>query len=100
MTTQPSDPAMNVTGAARYALVTGLISIVLVGIYLFTAVGSTVLYGSMLAGLAGVVLGVVALRKQQHKGVAITGLITGLVGFLLGLGIVLFALAFVGVFSA
>ena len=100
MTTQHSDSAFNVTGAARYALITGLISIVLVGIYLFTAVGSTVLYGSMLAGLAGLVLGFVALRKKQHKGVAITGLITGLVGLLFGLAIVIFALAFVGAFSA
>lgn len=100
MTTQPSDSVANVTGPARNALVAGLISIVLVGVFLFTSVGSTVLYGSMLAGIVGVVLGIVALVKKQHKGVAITGLITGLVGFLFGLSLVLFAFALIGAFSA
>lgn len=99
MTTPQADPATFETGAARSALVTGLIGIVLIAIYMLTPVGPFVLYSGMLFGLVGLILGIVALSKRQPKGMAVTGLITGAVAFLFGLAVVLFALLFVGAVS-
>ena len=100
MPTPKSDPTTYETGVARSALVTGLIGIVLMAIYMVTPVGPFVLYRGMLFGLVGLILGIVALTKRQPKGMAVTGLITGAVAFFFGFAVVLFALLFIGAFSA
>ena len=55
MTTPQTDPAAFATGAARSALVTGLIGIVLLAIYMLTPAGAFVLYsGDQLEGVVSV----------------------------------------------
>jgi len=73
---------------------------VLLAIYMLTPAGAFVLYSGTVFGLIGVVLGIVALKKRQHTGVAVAGLIAGALAFLFGLAVVLFALVFIGAFSA
>lgn len=94
MTTEQPTPLP--TGPARTALVAGILSIALLVTYFVTSAGAFTLYASMAAGLAGVILGIFALRRHQFVGASITGLVTGALGFLTGASIIVFALAFVG----
>lgn len=84
------------TGAPRSALIAGLISVALFVTFLFTSTGGTMLYLAVAAGIAGVVFGIIAIRKRDFVGVAITGLVLGAAVCVAGLGLIVFALAFVG----
>lgn len=68
-------------GLAIAALIVGISSLVLCWIP----------FVGMLGGLAAIVLGIIALVKAQSKGMSITGLITGIVGFLAGIVLTLTA---------
>jgi uncharacterized membrane protein HdeD (DUF308 family) len=84
------------TGPARRALVSGIVSLVLVILYLVTPLGPIILYVSIISGIIAIVAGIIALRKREHAGVSITGIITGVLGALTGVSILIFALVFVG----
>jgi hypothetical protein len=100
MTTEQPTPAVYETGAARYALSSGIASVVLAILYMTPWVGAFVLYGSIFFGIVGVVFGILALKRRQPKGMAVTGLVLGALSILFGVAVLLFALAFVGVFMA
>lgn len=87
------------TGTARYALSSGIASVVLAIIYFTPWVGVYVLYGSIFFGVVAVIFGILALVRKQPKGMAITGLALGAFSALFGIALIIFALAFVGVFS-
>lgn len=82
------------------ALVSGIASLLILVIYLLSPTGAVLLYIGLALGVFGVILGSVSLKRKQSKGFALTGLITGAVGVLLALGIIIFALIFVGAFMA
>ena len=72
---QPS-PAKKPMGLALAALIVGI------GAFLF---GLIPVFGA-LVGIAAVVLGIVALRKQQSKGMAVTGIVLGGIAVLASIG--------------
>lgn len=82
------------------ALVSGIASLLILVIYLLSPTGAVLLYIGLALGVFGVIRGSVSLKRKQSKGFALTGLITGAVGVLLALGIIIFALIFVGAFMA
>lgn len=88
------------TRAATTAISSGIASIILALLFLTPWVGSFVLYGGAVLGITGVVSGVLAVKRGQPKGIAVTGIATGCVGFLACAGILIFTLVFVGAFSA
>ena len=74
-------------GLAITAMILGIVAVV--GALIFgwlPFVGGII---TILVGAAAVVLGIIALRKKQSKGMSLTGLITGGVGVLIGIGIVI-----------
>lgn len=89
-------PAPLPIGAARTALILGILSIVLLVIFFFTSAGTFTLYASMAAGLAGAVFGIVALKRREFVGVSVTGLVLGALGLVTGISILVFAMLFVG----
>lgn len=78
------------------AFVFGMVSLVLVLIFFLSSAGATPLVSGVVAGVAAVVIGIVALAKRQPKGFALAGLIVGGVVVLFGVALILFALLFVG----
>jgi len=82
------------------SLVVSVIGLVLCAIFSFTSAGIVVLYTGVIAGLAGIVLGIVALVKRQPQGLAITGLVLGSLVVLYMVGWVVFALLFIGAMFA
>ena len=95
-----SQPA-TIPSAARWPAVAALLAgvgslVLLVFFFVVAAAGPAVLGAAVLCGGAGVVLGIVALRRRLPKGLAITGLVLGAAGLLLASGIFVFALIFIG----
>lgn len=78
------------------SLVSSLIGILLMVLFFLTAAGSGVLYTGLVAGIVGIVLGAVALVKRQAKGLAVSGIVLGSVTVIATIGIVIFALVFIG----
>ena len=103
MTNQPSDlpapPAFARHWSSRFSLIAGLISLATLIAFFFTSTGPVFLWLGVVAGLVGVVFGIVALRHRKPDPSAMTGIITGSVSALLGLGLFVFALVFVGALS-
>lgn len=87
-------------GLSEIALATGLASIACAILHLLTDLGWLVAAPCMILGILGIVFGVIALRKHQHKGMAVTGLVTGAIGFLFMGGLFVFALVFLGTLTA
>ena len=77
-------------------LLAGAVAVVLTLVFFFTMVGGGTLVAALVAGVVGIILGVVALRKEQAKGIAVTGLVLSISIVLLAAGLMLFALIFVG----
>src|SRR5690606_38365607 len=94
----PIAPASSANGLALSSLITGLLGLLAVLVFFFSDLGAEMLIGGSVLGLIGFVLGIVALKKRQPKGMAVTGLIAGLLAVLLSLAIFVFALIFLGVF--
>lgn len=86
-------------GLSEIALAGGLGSIACVILHLVTDMGWLVAAPALILGLLGVGFGIAALRKNQHKGMAVTGLVAGAIGFLFIAGLFVFALAFLGVLT-
>lgn len=81
------------------SLVCGAVGILLLLVFFLTLAGSGVLYTGLVAGVVGIVLGAVALAKRQARGLAVTGIVLSSVTVLAAIGIVIFALVFVGAIS-
>ena len=88
--TQPS------RGLATSALVAGLLAVACLLFLFFTLGGFAPLILSGVLGAAGVVLGILALTRKQSRAFAVTGIVTGAFSVVFGLGILIFALVFVG----
>ena len=84
------------TKAATSSLSAGVVSVILMILFFTPWFGEFMIYGSIFAGVLGVVFGIVALRKRQPKGLALTGLILGALMAIFGIALVIFALMFVG----
>jgi len=88
--TQPS------RGFATSALIAGLVALACFLFLFFTLGGFAPLILSGVLGAAGVVLGILALNRKQSRAFAVTGIVTGALSLVFGLGILIFALVFVG----
>lgn len=82
---QPPQPK----GLAVSAMIVGIVSLVLC---------ATIFMG-IAGGIVAVVLGIVALKKAQSKGMAVTGIITGGIAMLAAIGMLVASLAFLGAAS-
>lgn len=99
--TAPTAPAQRSQGIAIAALITGLIGLVVLIIFLFMpSIDGTLLWLAIVPGVAGLVLGIIALVKRQHKAMAIIGLIAGAFTVLFAIALFAFAMVFVGAFMA
>jgi len=85
----PPAPAKKAAGLALAALIVGIIAFILGWIPVFGA----------LVGIVAVILGILALRKHQSKGKALTGVILGGIGALTSLGMLIASIALVGATS-
>lgn len=92
-----STPAKKRQGLSELALATGLGSIACAALHLVTEIGMPLAIIGIVLGLAGLVFGIIALKKHQHRGMAVTGLITGVLGALFFIGLLFFAMLFLGV---
>lgn len=93
-------PAAETKGAALTALIAGVVGLLLVVVYFTSPAGGTLLLVGAIVGLIGFIFSIVALRRRESKGMAITGLITGLVALLAAAAIYIFALIFIGALLA
>lgn len=95
-----TEPSFVTTPQARglsiTALTLGLLSIVCAIFFASTSAGPLLLIAGGTAGLAALVVGVIALKKRQPKAPAVIGLILGALVLLLSLAIFAFALLFIG----
>ncbi len=81
------------------SLAFGAAGLLLFIVFLLTAAGRGIMIAAVAAGIAGSALGAVALARRQAKGFAVTGIVLGALTVLLAIGLVLFALVFVGAIS-
>lgn len=84
------------SSTAKFAFAYGVASTILLILFFTPWFGALVLYGSMVTGTLGIVYGVLALRRKQPRGKALTGIILGAISVLLGAAILVFALMFTG----
>lgn len=99
MTTEPDTHASAEaydTRAATSALTSGIASIVLLVLFFTPWFGAYLCYASIALGVLSIVAGTIALKRHQPKGLAVTGLVLGAISAVAGIGLVLFALVFVG----
>jgi len=83
-------------GLALAAITTGLASLVLALVFLFSPAGSVVYWLALVVGVIAVLLGIVALVRRETKALAFIGLVAGAITTLWALGTLIFALVFVG----
>ncbi|MBK0421013.1 DUF4190 domain-containing protein [Leucobacter sp. CSA2] len=81
----PPAPNQN-RGLALSSMIVGIASLVLCGVLLLGFAG----------GVTAVILGIVAIKKSQSRGMSLTGIITGGLAILASIGIFLASLAFLG----
>lgn len=96
---RPAPAAFARHWSSRSSLIAGLISLATLIAFFFTSTGPVFLWLGVVAGIVGIVLGIIALRHQKPDPSAVTGIITGSITALLGLGLFVFALLFVGALS-
>ncbi len=87
-------------GLALSSLIAGLVSVLMLVLFIFTNAGMTFPILAAVAGIVAIVTGAIALSRKQPRGQAITGVVIGSICTLLGLGMIIFALIFVGAFEA
>lgn len=92
----PDPNAALPSGLPRTTIVLGVLGVVLAALYLFTGLGAVTLYAAITAGLSSVVVGIIALRQREFVGFAVAGIALGAVAAIVGVGILVFALLFVG----
>ncbi len=78
----------------------GIVSIILILVFLTSMAGPGTLIVGGIIGLLGIIFGAVALAKRHAKGLAVTGIILSAVSVLASLAVVIFAFIFVGAFIA
>lgn len=77
-------------GLALAALITGILAVL----------GAVIGWGGVLLGPVAIGLGIAGLMKSQSRGMSVTGIVTGTVGLVLGLAVVVvvgFVFAILGV---
>ncbi len=95
MTNQPRGSSVS-RWHATFSLVAGLVSFVALVLFFALPGGPAPLAAAAFLGGVAIVFGIIALRRHQSKGSAITGIVTGAFSFLLSAGIYVFALLFIG----
>lgn len=94
--TQAGTPTQASRGLAIGSLVAGILGLVLFAA-LFVAIGGmTPLAIGIVLGIVAVILGILAIKGNQSRAFAITGIVVGALTVVLGLALLLFALLFVG----
>lgn len=99
MTDSTAMSAAPARGLSFSALALGAISLLCAIIFAATSAGPLPLFIGATAGLAALIVGIIALKNGQPKGPALIGLIVGSLVLLLSLILFLFALLFVGVLA-
>lgn len=94
--TQAGTPVSTTRGLAWGALISGILGLVSFVLSFASGVGIPLLIASTVLGIIALVLGILALKRRQPRALAITGIVTGVLSIVLALGILLFALVFVG----
>ena len=94
MTVAP--PARTPHGLALAALLLGAASLLGMAILFFALGGMTPLVVGGALGVLALVTGGLALRRRQSRALAISGIVLGAVSLILGIGLLVFALLFVG----
>lgn len=94
--TQPMNPAQSPQGLATGSLITGILALVLLIVLFFWLGGMMPLALGAILGVTAVVLGTLALKRGQARAFAITGIVAGALAIALGVGLLAFALIFVG----
>lgn len=84
------------TKAATSSLSAGVASVILAILFFTPWFGEFMIYGAIVAGILAVVFGIIAVKKRQPKGFALTGLILGALTAIFGIGLIIFALIFIG----
>ncbi len=84
---------------ALFALAAGAISLALFFAFYLAETTNLVMLAAIALGIVGIVLSVQALRRQQSKALAVTGLVLSLLTTLAGIGLFAFALLFLGVLT-
>ena len=78
------------------ALVLSIIGAALLLLFFATNVGGGALIGAAAAGLVGTLLGALSLKNKSARGMSITAIVLGAIELVVALGLVVFALIFVG----
>lgn len=78
------------------ALITGILALVLLIALFFSLGGMMPLVLGGLVGVIAIALGALALKRDQTRAFAITGIVAGALAIVLGVGLIVFALIFVG----
>lgn len=89
-------PVRPSNGLALTSLTVGLLGVVGMVVFFIVLGGMTPLVLGGTFGILALVLGILALKRGQSRAFAVTGIIVGALSLLLGLGLLLFALLFVG----
>jgi ABC-type Fe3+-siderophore transport system permease subunit len=97
MTASPR-PAASSNALSLASLIVSIFGALLILVFFVTTVGAPILWIGAVAGLAAVILGVIALNKRQSKALALTGFIIGALCVVIAVGLFIFALIFVGAF--
>ncbi|MCW2287622.1 hypothetical protein EDF60_1462 [Leucobacter luti] len=84
------------TKAAASSLSAGVVSVILAILFFTPWFGEFMIYGSIFAGILGVVFGIIALKKGQSRGPAVTGIALGALSAVFGSALIIWALIFVG----
>ncbi len=84
---------------ATAALITGIVAFVLTLVFFLTPAGAIVLALATITGVVAIILSIIALRRKQKKGFAVTGLVLGIISVVAAAAIYVFALLFIGAFT-
>lgn len=87
-------------GFALGSLIAGLAGLLLLVVFYTSMAGVVLFIGAAVAGVLAVILGIIGLKQRQPKGFAVTGLVIGAVVAVLCAAIFVFALLFLGAFAA
>lgn len=96
MTHTSGTPAENTRALAIGAFAVGLVALLVLIVLFGTMGGMTPLVIASVLGIVAVILGVLAVRRGAARGFAIAGIVAGALTVVLSLGILFFALLFIG----
>ena len=96
MTQTSGTPAENSRTLAIGAFAVGLVALLVLIVLFGTMGGMTPLVIATILGIVAIVLGVLGVRRGTARGFAIAGIVTGSLAIVFSLGILFFALLFIG----